>query len=39
MAHEKVADEVALRVKNRVLDGMGFIALHSAPTPASRSSC
>ncbi len=30
MAHEKVADEVALRVKNRVLDGMGFIALHSA---------
>lgn len=30
MAHHLVADEVALRVKNRVLDGMGFIALHSA---------
>ena len=30
MAHHKVLDEVAMRVKNRVLDGMGFIALHSA---------
>jgi trehalose utilization protein len=30
MAHHKVSDEVALRVKNRVLDGMGFIGLHSA---------
>ena len=30
MAHEKVSDEVALRVKKRVLEGMGFIALHSA---------
>lgn len=29
-AHAQVADEVALRVKERVLAGMGFIALHSA---------
>ena len=29
-AHDKVSDEVALRVKERVLAGMGFIALHSA---------
>ena len=29
-AHEKVSDEVATRVRNRVIDGMGFIALHSA---------
>lgn len=28
--HGDVADEVALRVKNRVLDGMGLIVLHSA---------
>lgn len=28
-AHEKVSDEVALRVKNRVLSGMGLIVLHS----------
>jgi trehalose utilization protein len=30
MAHEKLADEVALRVKRRVLEGMGLIVLHSA---------
>ena len=29
-AHEKVSDEVATRVRTRVIDGMGFIALHSA---------
>lgn len=29
-AHEEVADEVALRVKARVLGGMGLVALHSA---------
>lgn len=28
-AHDKVSDEVAIRVKNRVLDGMGLIVLHS----------
>ena len=28
--HDAVSDEVAFRVKNRVLDGMGFIPLHSA---------
>ena len=28
-AHAKVSDEVALKVKNRVLDGMGLIVLHS----------
>lgn len=28
--HHQVADEVAERVKKRVLQGMGFIALHSA---------
>lgn len=28
--HADVSDEVVERVKNRVLDGMGFIALHSA---------
>ncbi len=30
MHHADVSDEVAEKVKNRVLDGMGFIALHSA---------
>ena len=30
--HDAVSDEVAERVKNRVLDGMGFIPLHSAPS-------
>jgi trehalose utilization protein len=30
MAHGEVRDEVASRVQNRVLQGMGFIALHSA---------
>jgi trehalose utilization protein len=29
-AHERVEDEVALRVHNRVLSGMGLVALHSA---------
>lgn len=29
-AHERVSDEVVDRVKNRVLRGMGLIALHSA---------
>ena len=29
MAHEKVADEVAARVRERVLEGMGLIVLHS----------
>ena len=29
-AHDRVSDEVAQRVKDRVLAGMGFIALHSA---------
>ena len=28
--HADVSDEIVERVKNRVLDGMGFIALHSA---------
>ena len=28
--HADVSDEIALKVKERVLDGMGFIALHSA---------
>lgn len=28
--HADVPDEIALKIKNRVLDGMGFIALHSA---------
>lgn len=30
MRHELVSDEVAERVQRRVLDGMGFIGLHSA---------
>ena len=30
MAHDKVPDEVAQRVRDSVLKGMGFIALHSA---------
>jgi len=30
MAHDRVADEAAARVQARVLEGMGFIALHSA---------
>lgn len=30
MAHGEVSDEVVDRVKKRVLEGMGFIALHSA---------
>ena len=30
MAHNKVPDEIAMRVRNEVLKGMGFIALHSA---------
>ncbi len=29
-AHDEVADEVVARVKERVLDGMGLIVLHSA---------
>lgn len=29
-AHDEVADEVVLRAKQRILDGMGLIALHSA---------
>jgi trehalose utilization protein len=29
-AHDKVSDEVATRVRDRVIGGMGFIALHSA---------
>ncbi|MCX7852096.1 MAG: ThuA domain-containing protein [Caldilineales bacterium] len=30
IAHNEVSDEVVARVHRRVLDGMGFIALHSA---------
>lgn len=30
MAHHKVPDEIAMNVRNEVLKGMGFIALHSA---------
>ena len=30
MAHDKVSDEIAQKVHKRVLEGMGFIALHSA---------
>lgn len=30
LAHNQVSDEVARRVQRRVLDGMGFVALHSA---------
>lgn len=30
MAHGEVSDEIAQKVKTRVLEGMGFIALHSA---------
>lgn len=30
MVHDQVPDEIAMRVKQRVLDGMGFIALHSS---------
>jgi trehalose utilization protein len=30
MAHDEVADEIVDRVQKRVLEGMGFIALHSA---------
>lgn len=30
MAHTEVSDEVVKRVQERVLEGMGFIALHSA---------
>lgn len=29
MAHAKVSDEIAEKVQKRVLDGMGFIVLHS----------
>lgn len=28
--HGEFSDEIALRIKERVLDGMGFVALHSA---------
>lgn len=30
VAHEKVPDEIAEKVRNRVLRGMGFVPLHSA---------
>lgn len=30
VGHEQVPDEIAWRVRNAVLEGMGFIALHSA---------
>jgi trehalose utilization protein len=30
MAHDRLSEEVAARVQARVLEGMGFIALHSA---------
>lgn len=30
MAHNELSDEIALKIKERVLSGMGFIALHSA---------
>ncbi|WP_113928870.1 ThuA domain-containing protein [Bacillus sp. P14.5] len=30
LAHDDVQDEIVERVRNRVLDGMGFIPLHSA---------
>ena len=30
MRHAEISDEIALRVKERVLNGMGFIPLHSA---------
>lgn len=30
MAHGEVSDEIAMKVQQRVLEGMGFIALHSA---------
>jgi trehalose utilization protein len=30
MAHGEVADEIAARVQRHVLEGMGFVALHSA---------
>lgn len=30
MAHDKVPDEIVEKVYNRVMEGMGFIALHSA---------
>ena len=30
IAHDRVPDEIAMRVKQAVLKGMGFIALHSA---------
>jgi trehalose utilization protein len=30
VAHEEVRDEVVERVQGRILDGMGFVALHSA---------
>jgi trehalose utilization protein len=30
MAHERVSEEIAAAVQKRVLEGMGFIALHSA---------
>ncbi|HRY23155.1 MAG TPA: ThuA domain-containing protein, partial [Geminicoccaceae bacterium] len=29
-AHDEVADEIVQRVRQRVLDGMGLVALHSA---------
>ena len=30
MAHEKVSEEVAMKVRDHILRGMGFLALHSA---------
>ena len=30
MKHNEVSDEIAQKIKDRVLNGMGFIALHSA---------
>lgn len=30
MKHQDVSDEIALKIKERVLNGMGFIGLHSA---------
>ena len=30
MKHNDVSDEIAQKIKDRVLNGMGFIALHSA---------
>lgn len=38
VAHDQVPDELAQRVQQRVLEGMGLVVLHTRHTSRSRSS-